>query len=215
MVNPGADHQAVEQSPDGYPRIASFQSSDRSFLQFRGFLDLHCRVLLDLQFDVECLEKELDRLDRSDASSTSRVRQKCLISTKYDREETEWERQQAALPAASTKRARPVVLDHIKTKLTEYGRSVPILRGTKISRLMSSVLQILSWPKQERSVCCRGHRTEITKASSTGSNRRSRCCWQRCDGSSERRTSLHLGTAGTLRPSKSSSSAWSEQLIDF
>lgn len=81
--------RAVESSPDGYPRIANFQSSDRSFLQFRGFLELHCRALLDLQFDIECLEKELDRLDQSDAASTLRYRRKCLISTEHDREEAE------------------------------------------------------------------------------------------------------------------------------
>lgn len=112
---------AVEQSPEGYPQIAGFQSSDRSFAQFRGFLDLHCRVLLDLQYGLECLERELDRVDRGDAASMSRVRRKRLISTKFDRQEAEWERTHRSSESESAERSRPEILAEIKVKLTEYG----------------------------------------------------------------------------------------------
>lgn len=104
--------------------IANFQSSDRSFLQFRGFLDLHCRVLLDLQYDLECLEKELDALDQADAASISRIRQLCVLSNKEDREEAEWQRTRPGLDPAVIKRSRPVVLNDLKAKLTEYGESL-------------------------------------------------------------------------------------------
>lgn len=101
--------------------IANFQSSDRSFLQFRGFLDLHCRVLLDLQYDIECLEKELDALDQADATSRSRTKQLCLLSNKEDREEAEWQRTRPNQDPASTERSRPAVLKELRAKLTEYG----------------------------------------------------------------------------------------------
>lgn len=55
---------AVEECPKGYPSLAAFLSSDRSFMQYRGFGSLHARLLLAQQYDVERLEDELDRIDR-------------------------------------------------------------------------------------------------------------------------------------------------------
>ncbi|KJY01544.1 hypothetical protein TI39_contig287g00019 [Zymoseptoria brevis] len=61
------DHQTA--APEGYSKIATFQSSDPNFLQYRKFGYLHSRVLSALQFDIEKLEKQLDKLDDFDKSS--------------------------------------------------------------------------------------------------------------------------------------------------
>lgn len=85
-------------------------------------MSLHCRVLLDLQCELEVLEKELIQLDQDDAASTARQRQKCLFSAKHDRLMWTRERQQAAFQATPVIRARPDILADIKAKLTGYGQ---------------------------------------------------------------------------------------------
>lgn len=56
----------VDECPPGYPSLATFLSSDRSFMQYRGFSSLHARMLLAQQYDIEKLESELDKIDRWD-----------------------------------------------------------------------------------------------------------------------------------------------------
>ena len=68
------DTTAVENAPVGYPQLAVFQSSDPSFLQFRGFSTLHCRILSSLQYDVECLEQELAELDECDKNDKGELK---------------------------------------------------------------------------------------------------------------------------------------------
>lgn len=47
----------------GYPRLAAFQNSDESFMLYRKFGYLQCRVILDKQDQLWILEKELHDLD--------------------------------------------------------------------------------------------------------------------------------------------------------
>jgi len=113
---------AVETSPKGYPMMANFLSSDRSFLQFRGFLDLHCRVLLELQYDVEQLERELNKADKSDEQS-SELRLACLSSLRRDRCETLPELETSSSSSdfsVPPRRARSEILADLRTKLGEY-----------------------------------------------------------------------------------------------
>ncbi|KAH8729020.1 hypothetical protein GQ44DRAFT_502619 [Phaeosphaeriaceae sp. PMI808] len=45
--------------PVGYPLQAAFQSSEQSWSIYRGFSYLHSRVILELQDELRCLEKNL------------------------------------------------------------------------------------------------------------------------------------------------------------
>jgi len=61
--------RSLESYPRGYPRLASFLSSECNFSLYRGFGYLHSRVLLGLQDDIVILERELEELDNEDALS--------------------------------------------------------------------------------------------------------------------------------------------------
>ncbi|KAF2827613.1 hypothetical protein CC86DRAFT_369704 [Ophiobolus disseminans] len=56
----------LENTPNGFPRLAAFQSSDINFSLYRSFRYLHSRVLLDLQDEITSLEKQLDYMDEED-----------------------------------------------------------------------------------------------------------------------------------------------------
>jgi hypothetical protein len=58
--------RALEDCPEGYPRLASFLASEPNFSVYRGFSYLHSRVLLELQAEIAALEQELDELDAID-----------------------------------------------------------------------------------------------------------------------------------------------------
>ena len=113
----------MEESPKGYPLVANFASSDRNFLQFRGFLELHTRVVLDVQYEIEVLEKELNELDGWDAHHGDDDRRTCLTSNKNDRVNNvedmpdKWQE----YPEFDFTRTRPVVLAELRRKLMEYG----------------------------------------------------------------------------------------------
>lgn len=64
-----ADNRVVESYRKGYPRFSAFLQSDRNFILFRRFGQLHARVLLHKQ-DIICeLEQRLNRLDNEEANS--------------------------------------------------------------------------------------------------------------------------------------------------
>ena len=100
----------MEETPNGFPRLAAFQSSEANFALYRSFSYLHSRVLLDLQDEITTLEKELDDLDWDDHDSDPER----LRTREYDVE----------VPESSTStRTRRTVLREIKSKLLEYGSS--------------------------------------------------------------------------------------------
>jgi hypothetical protein len=57
----------VDDHPNGWPRLAAFQNSADSFLIFRRFSLMHCRLLVGLQVEITDLEKRILELDRIDA----------------------------------------------------------------------------------------------------------------------------------------------------
>ena len=62
--------------------MAAFQNVDDSLLIFRGFNQLHCRVLQNLQCEIGCLERALQSQDLvDDATPDSRYR---LLTVEHD-----------------------------------------------------------------------------------------------------------------------------------
>lgn len=62
---------AVEDYPQGWPRLAAFLNSDDNFTIFRKFGQSHCRLLIQLQAEITELEQDLLQLDKSDSKEGS------------------------------------------------------------------------------------------------------------------------------------------------
>jgi len=117
----------VEHNAVGYALIANFQSSDRDFLQYRGFFQLHSRVLSALQADIGYLETELDSMDEWDINCGIERRLACLRDKKRDDLQSRME----VMPDAYTAmfdRTRPDVMLDLRTKLVQYGGSLTLFR---------------------------------------------------------------------------------------
>jgi hypothetical protein len=96
----------VEDTPNGFPRLAAFQASEANFSLYRSFSYLHSRVLLDLQDEITTLEKELDDKEWDDIDEDEHCLKSRNASTRHD---------------AGSERTRRVILRDIKDKLMEYG----------------------------------------------------------------------------------------------
>jgi hypothetical protein len=94
----------VEKTPNGFPRLAAFQSSEANFSVYRSFSYLHSRVLLDLQDEITTLEKELDDIDWED----------------YDEEPARLKSRDFDVSQPEGECSRRVILREIKAKLMEY-----------------------------------------------------------------------------------------------
>lgn len=97
----------LEETPNGFPRLAAFQASEPNFSLYRSFSYLHSRVLLDLQDQITCLEKELDEIDWEDHDEDADR----LKSRDYDTQQPDGE---------GEPRTRRVILREIQSKLLEY-----------------------------------------------------------------------------------------------
>lgn len=95
--------RTLENNPNGFPRLATFQASDPNFGLYRSYSYLHSRILLDYQDEITELEKELDNCDWDD----------------FD-EDPERPKARLAGPDEEGERTRRTVLREIKTKLMEY-----------------------------------------------------------------------------------------------
>lgn len=104
----------MENTPNGYPRLAAFQSSEANFSLYRSFSYLHSRILLDLQDEITTLEKELDEIDWDDFDSDpDRLRSREIDISLAAASSSENEDEPST-------RNRRVVLREIKAKLMEY-----------------------------------------------------------------------------------------------
>lgn len=74
----------MEEYPEGYPRLAAFQSSQPSFSIYRSFDYLHSRVILNLQAELRNLEQELEILDDEDSTAEDLQQQTRLKSRGID-----------------------------------------------------------------------------------------------------------------------------------
>ncbi|PVH80880.1 hypothetical protein DL98DRAFT_626334, partial [Cadophora sp. DSE1049] len=62
---------AIEHYQEGWPQLAAFQNSEDNFAIYRRFGVLHCRLLAQLQAEIQHLERRLEDLDRADAAPGS------------------------------------------------------------------------------------------------------------------------------------------------
>lgn len=148
--------------------MATFQSSDRNFLQYRAFGYLHSRVLSDMQFDIEQIEGELDDLDRWEKTHGD-VRK--LSCRRRDSHRTPEELAAAGFPA-HFKRCRPVLLSDLRLRLLEYGKSCsscPCPEAVLISKTFS-------FSNARRWCHCSVHPVVTTKVFEHGSRTTSRLC---------------------------------------
>ncbi|KAL5375338.1 hypothetical protein DPSP01_011248 [Paraphaeosphaeria sporulosa] len=99
----------LDNTPNGFPRLAAFQASESNFSLYRSFTYLHSRVLLDLQDEITTLEKELDDIDWDDFDENpDRLRSREIdVAKAQDEGDT---------------RNRRVILREIKAKLMEYDK---------------------------------------------------------------------------------------------
>jgi hypothetical protein len=58
--------KCLENSPGGWPELSTFQNLHSQYLIFRSFGQIHCRLLLNLQAEIEILERTLSNLDKQD-----------------------------------------------------------------------------------------------------------------------------------------------------
>lgn len=61
----------VDDYREGYPRLSAFINSDLDFMLFRGFGQLHARVLLQKQDEITEIEQQLNELDKIEANAFS------------------------------------------------------------------------------------------------------------------------------------------------
>jgi hypothetical protein len=138
----------VENTPNGFPRLAAFQSSDTNFSLYRSFSYLHSRVLLDLQDEITSLEKLLDEVDEDDEiDDPDRLRSREIdVDRAVHDDDT---------------RNRRVILHQIRVKLLEYGMFQIILYRSR--HLKTTQMKSLS--KQDSSNPSKGLRTATIAAS--------------------------------------------------
>ena len=98
-------HFAVESCRPGYPMLSAFMASDKSFVLFKRFGELHTRLLLYKQDELVEVEQKLKDLDNEERTSYH------LASRRDD-----------------MNLARKALITEIESKLSAYGKllSIPL-----------------------------------------------------------------------------------------
>lgn len=105
----GFSLSVVEDSPRGFPYVASYLDSEDTFAVFRRFGWVHTRLLLNKQDELRALESDLRAIDKMDGDNVS--------SSKYLQSRTKDNARQ--LPPGRTSRQQ--LLDTLEKKTLEYG----------------------------------------------------------------------------------------------
>lgn len=120
----------------GYPEVATFQCSDRNFLQYRSFGYLHARLLSSLQYDVERLESKLNELDDWEVTSGDKEKLRCKerddLEDSLDRTSDRFR--------AMFDVTRPQVQKNLKSALMEYGACIALQRRDGLTVRADEVL---------------------------------------------------------------------------
>ena len=104
----------MEDSPRGFPYVASYLDSDDTFAIFRRFGWVHARLLLNKQDELRALESELRAMDKLDGDNAS--------SKKYLQSRTKDNARQ--LPPG--RMSRQQLLETLEKKTMEYGALNPV-----------------------------------------------------------------------------------------
>ncbi|MCJ1244332.1 hypothetical protein MMC30_001530 [Trapelia coarctata] len=99
----------LEDSPKGFPIVASYLDSDDSFMLYRRFGFLHARLLLNKQDELRELEEELRDMDNDDWEEESSRR--FLQSRELDE----------CRDLEDGRKSRQGLLEKIEKKILEYG----------------------------------------------------------------------------------------------
>jgi hypothetical protein len=99
----------VEDLPIGFPQMAAILSSNDDWAIFRGFKEIHARILSQLQVELTELEKELRELDKGDEHTATRYRLRMTVPHKDGMDTVQRD-----------------LLDKIKAKTKEYGAALPV-----------------------------------------------------------------------------------------
>jgi hypothetical protein len=102
MVHPV---ECFKNCPPGWPQIAAFQNLHSQYLIFRSFGQIHSRLLLNLQSEIEILETALGNQDEKDQATPSLKYKLCTSEHR-----NEWD--------SSTKD----ILRELEDKVLKYGK---------------------------------------------------------------------------------------------
>jgi len=108
----------LDTCPGGYCKVATFQSSDPNFLQYRGFSYLHCRLLSSLQYEIVQLETELDKLDEWEQENDDPGNR--LVCKQFDDKATDVAQFPESFRLKRFHRTRPQLFQELRVKLLEY-----------------------------------------------------------------------------------------------
>ena len=103
--------QAVEDYPNGFPRLAGFLNSDESFMVYRRFGYVFARLLLAKQDDIRRLEGLLNGMDKQDNGEGNHL----FIKSHYE------DARRETFPSAWGV-SRVELLDQLETKAKDYGQ---------------------------------------------------------------------------------------------
>ena len=101
----------VDDATEGFPRLAALLNSNDSFTIFRGFGQCHARILVQLQVEITQLEKELQKLDKSD----------------LEKEELEYRLRVTGYEEEGCNTTKKELFSELRAKLIEYGGSPVML----------------------------------------------------------------------------------------
>ncbi|CAN9473648.1 unnamed protein product [Alternaria alternata] len=112
--------RTLEKCPNGYARLAAYNASEQNFMLYRGFSNVHARLLLSLQASIQKLEAELDKLDRFH-NTLPEAFKKRLRSWDLDVAACRHEREEAKEDGDEDEvRTREDILEELRIKVNRY-----------------------------------------------------------------------------------------------
>ncbi|KAI4671757.1 uncharacterized protein J4E78_000253 [Alternaria triticimaculans] len=113
--------RTLEKCPNGYARLAAYNSSEQNFMLYRGFSNVHARLLLSLQCSIQMLEAELDNIDRFHDTLPNEASKKRLRSWDLDVAACRQEKEEAKQDGDEDEaRTREDILEELRIKVNQY-----------------------------------------------------------------------------------------------
>ncbi|CAN9467260.1 unnamed protein product [Alternaria alternata] len=112
--------RTLEKCPNGYARLAAFNASEQNFMLYRGFSNVHARLLLSHQASIQKLEAELDDMDRFH-NTLPEASKKRLRSWDLDVAACRQEKEEAKEDGDEDEaRTREDILEELRIKVNRY-----------------------------------------------------------------------------------------------